>query len=246
MKYLINRKRPEWSESQNSKGFTLVELIVVLVILAILAAILTPALLGYIDRARSEKDYATAQTIRVAAQAQIDQAYGDGYKTAATGAHTAITRIADFDGVMADTTEDYGAGVFKLAGVDTSKVTAFSFEYVSGLIKTGQVTIDGHVYYLLENGTWTTTDSGTGSTGGQTGGQTGGGESGGQTGGGNSQNNGQHNGQGNGNAHHGNENAGPGNNSGNGNTDPQGTGNGQNNGQHNGQNNGQHNGHNNN
>ncbi len=37
----------------NNKGFTLVELIVVLVILAILAAILVPALLGYIDRSKA-------------------------------------------------------------------------------------------------------------------------------------------------------------------------------------------------
>ena len=61
-----------------NKGFTLVELIVVLVILAILAAILVPTLLGYIDRARSEKDYSTAQAVRVAAQAQIDELYGKG------------------------------------------------------------------------------------------------------------------------------------------------------------------------
>ena len=61
-----------------NKGFTLVELIVVLVILAILAAILVPTLLGYIDKARSEKDFATAQSVRVATQAEIDELYGKG------------------------------------------------------------------------------------------------------------------------------------------------------------------------
>ena len=64
-----------------NKGFTLVELIVVLVILAILAAILVPTLLGYIDKARSEKDFATAQSIRVATQAIIDELYGKGDDT---------------------------------------------------------------------------------------------------------------------------------------------------------------------
>ncbi len=46
-----------------NKGFTLVELIVVLVILAILAAILVPALLGYIDKAKSKKDLVNARSL---------------------------------------------------------------------------------------------------------------------------------------------------------------------------------------
>ena len=40
---------------KDKKGFTLVELIVVLVILAILAALLIPALTGYIDKANQDK-----------------------------------------------------------------------------------------------------------------------------------------------------------------------------------------------
>ena len=141
---------------KNNKGFTLVELIVVLVILAILAAILVPTLLGYIDKARSEKDYSTAQTVRVAAQAAIDQAYGDGKKTPATGI-TNVTGIEDMDGVMSKSTGTYGAKVTQLAGVGT-EVSDFSFNYTDGIITDGTVTINGHIYMLSGSG-WSVSGS---------------------------------------------------------------------------------------
>ena len=62
---------------KNNKGFTLVELIVVLVILAILAAILVPALLGYIDRAREKQYVLNAKSYLTAAQAELSSIYGE-------------------------------------------------------------------------------------------------------------------------------------------------------------------------
>ena len=49
------------------KGFTLIELIVVIVIIAILVAALTPAILGVIRRANEAADQADARTIMMAA-----------------------------------------------------------------------------------------------------------------------------------------------------------------------------------
>ncbi len=142
---------------KNNKGFTLVELIVVLVILAILAAILVPTLLGYIDKARSEKDFSTAQTVRVAAQAAIDQAYGDGKLTDGTTAVTSISAMGDGNTVFSGTptgTGKYEKLVYSLSGVDKGKVTAFSFKYKEGIITEGTVTISGHTYTLATDGTW--------------------------------------------------------------------------------------------
>lgn len=61
---------------KGNKGFTLVELIVVLVILAILAAILVPALLGYIDSARNKQTLLNARSAMTAAQAELSAVYG--------------------------------------------------------------------------------------------------------------------------------------------------------------------------
>ncbi len=63
---------------KKNKGFTLVELIVVLVILAILAAILVPALLGYIDKAKDSQDMLAAKNIMTAAQTKMASAYAEG------------------------------------------------------------------------------------------------------------------------------------------------------------------------
>lgn len=124
-------------------GFTLVELIVVLVILAILAAILVPTLLGYINKAQEEKNYSTAQTVRVAAQAVYDDEVGHG------------TTITSGDTIDKDDQTKSGQSVIDLAGVDTSKVTNYSFKVDDkGQIISGTVTIDGATY-TLDSGSWT-------------------------------------------------------------------------------------------
>jgi type IV pilus assembly protein PilA len=60
----------------NKKGFTLVEVIVVLVIIAILLAIAVPSLTGYIDRAKDQALEATGRNIQVALQAIASEEYG--------------------------------------------------------------------------------------------------------------------------------------------------------------------------
>ncbi|SEQ10754.1 prepilin-type N-terminal cleavage/methylation domain-containing protein [Lachnospiraceae bacterium NE2001] len=79
---------------KRNKGFTLVELIVVLVILAILAAILTPALLGYIDKARDRKDVIAAKTLLDAAQAELVELYGKGYECKTAYINSVIPGVA--------------------------------------------------------------------------------------------------------------------------------------------------------
>lgn len=58
-------------------GFTLVELIVVLVILAILAALLIPALTGYIDKAKEKSIIAETRSVVMAAQTLYDEQFAN-------------------------------------------------------------------------------------------------------------------------------------------------------------------------
>ncbi len=83
--------------SKNKKrGFTLVELIVVLVILAILAALLIPALTGYIDKAKKDQVIAETRMLHEAVQTEMVEIYASNidWKTSSTalgtGAHKTL------------------------------------------------------------------------------------------------------------------------------------------------------------
>ena len=118
------------TRKSSKKGFTLVELIVVLVILAILAAMLVPALTGYIRRARQEKDYQMAASGLTAAQAAATYQYADG-KTEA---------------VSLGTSAGNGETVQSLVG-SNSQLKACSFTVdTNGVITSGTVTIGSYQY----------------------------------------------------------------------------------------------------
>jgi len=97
----------------DNKGFTLVELIVVLVILAILAAILVPALLGYIDEAKQKQIVLNGKSVYTAAQAVASEMYAKGIEPA----NTLSDETGDDAPKGAGTWATYSAKIYKVADV---------------------------------------------------------------------------------------------------------------------------------
>ena len=102
---------------KSKKGFTLVELIVVLVILAILAALLIPALTGYIDKAKTKQIVAQTRQAVMAAQTIYDEAYG-----ADSSADESDIAVSDVK-----TLAEVGGTISGIA-VSSGKITALTYK----------------------------------------------------------------------------------------------------------------------
>lgn len=118
---------------KEKKGFTLVELIVVLVILAILAALLVPALTGYIDRANNEKIIAETRQAVMAAQTIASEEYANNVKDLSAGTSvnsngssvtytSAIAALGEVKGTISDVVVT-GGKVTKLVYSNTKTCT---------------------------------------------------------------------------------------------------------------------------
>ena len=128
---------------KDKKGFTLVELIVVLVILAILAAILVPALLGYIDKAREKQITTNAHAAYVATQAILDEEYG--LNKAAAVSEDKIIELTDITVDAAQWSCKYG--VVGTSGKEAYKLNAFEYtQTVNGAAKT--------IHWNKDTGDW--------------------------------------------------------------------------------------------
>jgi type IV pilus assembly protein PilA len=103
------------------KGFTLVEIIVVLVIIAILMAALTPVILGWINEARNTAMIAEGRTGLTAAQALITDNVGRGVITA--GGTLGLATVQTFTGT---TFGDLTADVRGVTGTPAGSVNGFT------------------------------------------------------------------------------------------------------------------------
>lgn len=126
---------------ENKKGFTLVELIVVLVILAILAAILVPALLGWIDKAKEKQIILNARNAYLACQTVVSEDY------AKATANQKVTTV-----IPAELMEE----VYDIAEVADGSITGVAVENhkVKGMTYT-----ESKKQAVLKDGDWVVSDA---------------------------------------------------------------------------------------
>lgn len=109
---------------RNKKGFTLIELVVVLVIMVILAAMAVPTMMGYVDNAKKATHLAECRAVYVAAQTELTLARAGQYDGKKVSAFTEnVLKIVDLDDKADDDTAIYSIAFVKSAPTEGAEKT---------------------------------------------------------------------------------------------------------------------------
>jgi prepilin-type N-terminal cleavage/methylation domain-containing protein len=103
-------------KEMNNKGFSLVELIVVIAIMAVLMAVLAPSLLRYVENSRKQKDASAASEILNAVNIALSS---ETINTEAVNAASGTPASVSIEVKSSDSTNDFGCDAVSLSSLKT-------------------------------------------------------------------------------------------------------------------------------
>lgn len=111
-------------KKMNNKGFSLVELIIVIAIMAILAGALAPALIKYIAKSRRSSDANNCGTIQQAIQtAMSDETAASNVPATLTAGWVQVSTQSNSDAFWSVVDGDLSGGLTAFADAKTNKLT---------------------------------------------------------------------------------------------------------------------------
>lgn len=116
----------------NNKGFTLIEIVIVIVIIAILAAMLVPSLTQWIDKSKMKTFTSACGTIKTAASSAVANAYAE------TG-----VKAFNADTMLNDVSADVGKTVVFNQTPASGQYAIMSYDYANDTITIQDPTFTG-------------------------------------------------------------------------------------------------------
>ena len=127
----------------NQKGFSLVELIIVIAIMAILVAVMVPVLIKFIEKSNVSSDYQLADTVRGAFLCAVT----DAKVIQDPASQPYIDRLSDGTGINVDDTSDGFLGSSCLMKTSAEEIIGISLAQLPSQLKSKH---DSHSHFNVQ------------------------------------------------------------------------------------------------